>query len=192
MMLMQLSRKIPNLSLNQPWITNLHTLSSVSYTGTAKATLPLTCTSESGRTACEADQIPVQGQLDAKADLVPYSIEDPLPTADGCTISSVVSPSWTLSNFEISRNASETRGQGAVAFNMKLNTKVNLFDYPVYITHKGMELGTSAAEAWYPCSFGAGEQPLAPKNCSFRYVEATRTLAVNAEWACMDLDDQNP
>lgn len=165
----------------------------VSYTGSAKTKLPLKCTSESGRTACEADQVGVEGELAEKTDLVPYSIEDPLPTADGCTISSVVSPSWSLSNFEVTRNASEARGQGAVAFNMKLNTKANLFDYPVYVNHRDMEIGAAADDdTWYPCAFGAGEQPLAPKNCTFRYAQKTNTLAVNADWACMDLDPENP
>ena len=164
---------------------------SVSYTGTGKATLPLKCATESGRTACEADNVVVSGEVNTKTDLVPYSIEDPLPTADGCTISSIVSPSWTISNFEVEKNATTgASGFSTVAFNLKLNTKVNLFDYPVFVNHRSVELDDS--DSWYPCTFGAGEFPLAPKNCSFQYVEKTNTLSVNADWACMDLDDKNP
>lgn len=161
----------------------------VSYTGTAKAVIPLVCVDEDGRTACEVDEVDIHGELASKTDLVPYSIEDPLPTADGCTISSVVNPSWTISNFGVDKKAPSSEGGSSVAFNIKLNTKVNLFDYPVYVNNRNVDL---AADAWYPCTFGAGEQPLAPKSCTFKYDEKTSTLSVKADWVCADLDVEYP
>ena len=73
---------------------------------------------------------------------------------------------------------------------MRLNTKVNTFDYPVFVNHDAVRLGEE--EAWYPCAFGAGEQPLAPKACEFRYRAGERVLGVKADWVCIDLDGERP
>ena len=175
----------------------------MSFSGSGQATLPLECSVEKGRTACQIAAATVEGQLTAATDLMPYSIEDPLPTADGCTASSVVAPSWTISNFAIDRytgtgadtrpNANESAS--SIAFNIKLNVKATPNDYPFYVSHKDVRLdgaGAGVASEWYPCAFGAGEVPLAPKNCTFQYREETNTLAVNADWVCIDLDVENP
>lgn len=183
----------------------------VAYTGTATTTLPLKCTTSQGRTACEADSVVVGGSLTSQTALVPYSIEDPLPSADGCTISSVVSPAWTISNFEIVSSpagASPSPGGGhdhggaaaaappTVGFNIKLNTKTNTFDYPVFVTNKGEPAakgnGGSGEEEWWPCAFGTGEQPLAPRSCKFAYEEGERVLKVDADWVCVDLNGESP
>ncbi|KAK0732210.1 hypothetical protein B0H67DRAFT_478554 [Lasiosphaeris hirsuta] len=176
-------------TINETWFCDdVDAAKPVSYTAAGKTTLPLACTTENGRTACQADGVRVSGKVDSQTELAPYSIEDPLPTADGCTISSIVSPSWTLSNFEVDKSGSG--GASAIAFNMKLNTKVNLFDYPVFVTHSNVRLDST--DAWYPCVFGPNEAPLAPRNCTFQYREKTNTLAINADWTCIDLDADHP
>lgn len=175
----------------------------VSYTGTGTTTLPLKCTTSLGRTACEADSVPLSGSLLTRTPLVPYSIEDPIPTPDGCTISSVVSPAWTITNFEVVSGPSapsHNHGGGgstappaspaSVGFNIKLNTKTNSFDYPVFVTNKGVALQDD--DKWWPCSFGTGEQPLAPRSCKFQYEETGRVLKVDADWVCVDLDAGSP
>ncbi|KAK3353989.1 hypothetical protein B0T25DRAFT_480581 [Lasiosphaeria hispida] len=178
-------------TINETWFCDdVDAAKPVSYTATGKTTLPLVCTTESGRTACQADAVPVSGKVDSKTELAPYSIEDPLPTADGCTISSIVSPSWTLSNFEVDKSSKASGGPSAIAFNMKLNTKVNLFDYPVFVTHSDVQLNST--DSWYPCVFGPNEAPLAPRNCTFQYRDKTNTLAINSDWTCIDLDADHP
>jgi hypothetical protein len=51
---------------------------------------------------------------------------------------------------------------------------------------------SSAEAGWYPCMFESiGEPALAPTNCSFRYVMATKAFGVDVEWGCNDLDAAN-
>ncbi|KAK0641859.1 hypothetical protein B0T16DRAFT_496482 [Cercophora newfieldiana] len=181
----------------------------VAYTGTGTTTLPLKCTASLGRTACEADSVPVSGSVTSRTALTPYSIEDPLPAADGCTISSVVSPAWTISNFEIvsspalggghdhgGQTPSAPSTPATVGFNIKLNTQTNTFDYPVFVTNKGGAPTASGKdgdkEGWWPCTFGTGEQPLTPRSCKFAYEEGEKVLKVDADWVCVDLDAGSP
>ena len=179
----------------------------VQISGTATTTLDLECTTEGSTTNCLAPSIPVKGTQLSETQLPPYAIEDPIPTTDGCTISSVLSPSWSLSNFEIDYNnatspsdpghdhgggepAPAPAGGSIVSFNMRLNT-LNNFDFPVFVNHLDVKVGD--AETWYPCSFGPGEQPLVPKKCEFRYHDAPRNeLEIKADWVCIDIDASNP
>ncbi|EDO65179.2 hypothetical protein GE21DRAFT_5400 [Neurospora crassa] len=97
---------------------------------------------------------------------VPYTIEDPIPIVYGSTISSVVSPSRVLGNFELDKSTGDGMSLAAISFNLWLNTQNSLFDFPVFVYHDDVKL--SDAETWYTGSFGAGQQSLAPKTCSFR------------------------
>ena len=162
----------------------------MSITGTGSTTLPLNCSTGSTTTYCQADSVPVQGQALSETDLPPYSIEDPIPTVDGCTISSVVSPSWVLSNFELDKPISDDVSSAAISFNLRLNTSNSLSDYPVFVYHDDVKL--SDVETWYPGSFGAGEHPLAPKNCSFRYNDKTQEISIKTDWVCIDIDPEHP
>ncbi|KAK0621994.1 hypothetical protein B0T17DRAFT_509287 [Bombardia bombarda] len=189
-------------AINQTWFCDdIDAARPITISAAGTTTLPLTCSHDSTLTACEADAVTVHGSVLSSASLPPYSIEDPLPTPDGCTISSVVSPSWLLSNFEVdSSSSSSSNATGAtgaapasVSFNMKLNTKNNQFDYPVFVNHYDVRLDD--VESWYPCAFGAGELPLAPKNCSFQYRPGEgddNELAIKADWVCIDIDAAHP
>ncbi|KAK4446952.1 hypothetical protein QBC34DRAFT_468682 [Podospora aff. communis PSN243] len=191
-------------TINETWYCDdLSAAQPASYTATGTTTLPLKCVTELGRTACEADSVPVSGTLLSRTSLTPYSIQDPLPAADGCTISSVVSPAWTITNFEVVTPPStpaHDHGHGApaapaapgsVGFNIKLNTQTNAFDYPVFATNRAVTLADK--ETWWPCSFGTGEQPLAPRSCKFRYEAGEEAVVrVDADWVCVDLDAGSP
>ncbi|KAK3312170.1 hypothetical protein B0H66DRAFT_608445 [Apodospora peruviana] len=174
--------------INQTWFCDdVDAARPISYSARGTTTLSLKCSKDDTTTSCEADAVTVHGEVVTEENLAPYSIEDPLPTADGCTVSSVVSPSWILSNFEVEKSSAS---RGAVSFNMKLNTKNNLFDYPVFVNHNDVDL--QSADEWYPCAFGPGELPLAPKNCTFRFDEATNRLDIKADWVCIDVDAVHP
>ncbi|GAB1318422.1 hypothetical protein MFIFM68171_08632 [Madurella fahalii] len=95
------------VSIYQTWYCDdVDAAKPVSFSGKGRATLPLVCTVDGTTTSCEADGVQATVEITWSAPLAPYSIEDPLPTPDGCTISSVVSPSWIFSNFEIEHNTS--------------------------------------------------------------------------------------
>ncbi|KAK3389881.1 hypothetical protein B0H63DRAFT_428441 [Podospora didyma] len=194
-------------SISQTWFCDdADAARPVSISATGNATLALNCTKDSTTTtACQAASITVAGNVVSEQALPPYSIEDPLPAPDGCTISSIVAPSWTLSNFEVDKNEANTTGghdhghtrrdidngpSASISFNMKLNTKAVNYDYPVFVNHNDVQLAD--AEAWYPCSFGPGEVPIAPKSCSFQYKEATSTLTIKVDWVCIDIDEAHP
>ncbi|KAK3399813.1 hypothetical protein B0T20DRAFT_169606 [Sordaria brevicollis] len=179
--------------INETWYCDdVDSAKPVSITGTGSTKLPLTCTSESTTTYCQADSVPVQGQVVSETALAPYSIEDPVPTVDGCTISSVVSPSWVLSNFELDKSTSteDEASSASISFNLRLNTQNSFFDFPVFVYSDDVKL--SDANTWYPASFGAGEQPLAPRTCSFRYDYKTQEIAIKTDWVCIDIDPQHP
>ncbi|KAK3948326.1 hypothetical protein QBC32DRAFT_373646 [Pseudoneurospora amorphoporcata] len=177
--------------INETWYCDVvDSAKPVSITGTGSTTLPLNCSTVSTTTYCQADNVPVQGQVSSETALAPYSIEDPIPSADGCTISSVVSPSWVLSNFELDKSTGDDVSSAAISFNLRLNTQNSLFDFPVFVYHDGVKLGD--AETWYPGSFGAGEQPLAPKTASFQYADKTQEVAIKTDWVCIDIDPEHP
>ncbi|KAK3937731.1 hypothetical protein QBC46DRAFT_356387 [Diplogelasinospora grovesii] len=181
--------------INQTWFCDdADAARPVMISATGNTTLSLDCTTDGTSTACQADKAMVRGSVLSEEPLPAYSIEDPLPTPDGCTISSIVAPSWTQSNFEVDKNATATsagESPASVSFNMKLKTQANLFDYPVFVNQDNVLL-EDAGEKWWPCSFGAGEEPSAPKQCSFRYSEKDARLELKADWVCFDLDANHP
>lgn len=126
--------------------------------------------------------------------LPPYSITDPLPTPDGCTVSSIVGPAWTLSSFEIDSD-SKTNATAAgnnitdVGFNLQFATGTNEFTYPVNV-YQGKRV--DGKPQWFHCTFGADQAPLAPYNCTFSYDDAKKQLTLAADWICSDLDKANP
>ncbi|KAL1862770.1 hypothetical protein VTK73DRAFT_6657 [Phialemonium thermophilum] len=189
---------------------------------TGTENLPLHCTTvltpasdpsapPANSTSCYADAITIDGTLVSRTPLPPYSIEDPLPTPDGCTVTSLVDPAWRLSNFEVDRNASATEpgARGSLGFSLALDAPGDQFGFPADVVLSDVVLvpssnaaqggnGTSAAaatsgdEGWYPCVFGQGQEPLVPHSCSFRYDGGTGRFALRAEWICNDLDPDHP
>lgn len=95
---------------------------------------------ESKATYCQAESVPVQGQALPNTALVPYFVEDPIPTVDSCTISSVVSPSWVFGNFELNKSTGDDVSLAAISFKLRLNTQNSLFDFPGFVYHDGLKL----------------------------------------------------
>jgi len=135
--------------------------------------------------------VTINGTVVEEQDLPPFSIEDPLPVLDGCTLSSVVNPAWRISAFEVDRNSSAPNATTAsMTFSVTLATLDREFPFPVTISADEVHLNSS--DVWYPCRFGEGQIPTAPYRCSFQYDWAKNKLALKADWLCSDLDPKNP
>lgn len=116
-----------------------------------------------------------------------YSVQDPVPGPDDCTLSSLFHPQWTFSAFEVDSSANVSSD---VAFNIILRTGSPGFQYPMPIYQ-----GAQREDGWHECVVGpdAGTgEVLWPKSCSFRYDAATKGLELKAEWACGELDPDHP
>jgi hypothetical protein len=137
-----------------------------------------------------AQDITLKGKLGSVAALSPYSLQDPAPSGDGCTISSIYHPQWSFSAFEVDETV--TTGASAVSFNLILQTGNPGFQFPIAISQDTPVAGSSS---WYHCAIGPdGENalPLWPTDCTFKYDKATKQLSLNANWACNDLDLAHP
>ena len=119
--------------------------------------------------------------------LAPYSIEDPVPGPDGCTLASIFHPQWTLSAFTVEVN-SETN-TSALSFEIILQTGTRGFQYPISIYQGADE------EGWYKCDIGENGnigQTLFPTSCRFQYEAAAQKLTLDADWECSVLDADHP
>src|SRR4051794_36056865 len=109
-------------------------------TGVASQVLPLSCTTEKvygfPRKTCQGDKdIAIKGKKLSESSLAPFSIPAPLPTADGCTISSIFDPKWSLSAFSLDAKSGSvaTTSNGAVNFNIILATASRGFQFPIAV-----------------------------------------------------------
>ncbi|OIW23408.1 hypothetical protein CONLIGDRAFT_585806 [Coniochaeta ligniaria NRRL 30616] len=188
-------------TVNQTWYCDdLSPASPVQVTASASESLPLTCTSASvgtdgaftdTKTTCiNPSDVTLAAQLLLQSALVPYSIEDPVPGPDGCTLSSIFHPQWTFSAFEVDStgtNASST------SFEIILRTGSPGFQFPISISQDTTALAGDGS--WYSCIIGpSGDigQPLWPTSCSFKYQATTQELSLRAEWSCSELDPDHP
>ncbi|KAK4220783.1 hypothetical protein QBC38DRAFT_513881 [Podospora fimiseda] len=178
------------LSVNETWY--------LAITAHARSKLPITCEAFSDTTTfCTGDPHTFTGRLVSSFPLPPYSLKDPLPTAESCTISSVVSPSWWFSDLVTTTSGT---GTGSVKFGIELATGNSSFTgFPSVIARGGVPIkllmgGAQALEpVWYPCVFESiGELNLTPTACAFKYDSAERVLRLSADWKCGDLDAAHP
>lgn len=144
------------------------------------------------RKTCEAKEYKLTGKLLSEAAIPAFSIEDPQPGADGCTISSIFQPQWSLSAFTIDGSAGPATANAdqKVSFNIILATGSRGFQYPIYVTQ-----GKAIEDGWYECDIGPdGEQgpPLFPYKCSLKWDGEGSVLSLKADWKCVDLDAENP
>ncbi len=137
----------------------------------------------------------LKGKVLQEEVLPPYSIDDPLPLPDGCTLSSIFSPRWTFSAFEVDHNASvavaNDGSTSSVSFNLILQTANPGFQFPISISQDARVANSS----WFKCAIGeaGGEgQILWPSECTFQYRPLTKELALKADWTCSDLDPDHP
>ena len=176
--------------------------SRLKISATGSGIIPFNCTTgpvdgaPSGNvTSCEIDtDVVLKGKLLNEDPLPAYSIEDPLPLPDGCTISSILNPRWAFSAFEVDRTtlaASNDSKSSAISFNVILQTSNRGFQFPISIS-QGAPIKDSS---WYSCVIGesGGEgQILWPSKCSLQYNPASNELLLDAEWLCSYLDPDHP
>ncbi|KAK4183190.1 hypothetical protein QBC35DRAFT_544336, partial [Podospora australis] len=162
--------------------------------GTGSAQIPFQCEVFSPAvTFCTGDPYSFSGRLVNLEPLPPYSLRDPSPVGESCTISSIVAPAFRFSDFE----TVTTPGQslGSIRFGIELQTGGQFTGFPSTVSRGGISglSPTDIGPAWYPCTFESiGEQSLTPTNCAFRYDADTGVLGVNADWRCNDLDAAKP
>ncbi|KJR84733.1 uncharacterized protein SPSK_08952 [Sporothrix schenckii 1099-18] len=194
-----------NFTVNQTWYCDdTDEGKPVSITASGSTVLPLNCTSVAvgagdnagNKTTCLSNgDIVLQAQHPGTvASLPPYSVTDPLPTPDGCTVSSIVGPAWTLSSFEIDTDPRDPKGNRtanitSVGFDLRLATGTNEATYPISV-YQGRAV--EGKPQWFHCTFGADEIPLAPYNCTYTYDAAAKQLTLAADWICSDLDRERP
>ncbi|KAK3989608.1 hypothetical protein QBC44DRAFT_342503 [Cladorrhinum sp. PSN332] len=190
------------LSLNETWYCDdANPAVPVAITAHATAQLPIICEAFSPTTTfCTGDAHTFPGRLVSSSPLPPYALKDPLPTAESCTISSVVFPSWWFSDL-VTTTVPGT-GTGSVKFGIELATGNSSFTgYPSVVVRGGVPISllmgganAEAAEpAWYPCVFeSVGDLSRTPTGCAFRYDSVERVLGVSADWKCGDLDAAHP
>lgn len=159
----------------------------------------------SNKTSCINDgDVPVAAQQLSSTPLAPYSIEDPVPGPDDCTLSSIFHPQWTFSSFEVDsaaahgNNASSSSSSSSVSFDIILQTGTSGFQFPISMTQGNATSSSQVAgdgTQWYHCVIGAAGDTgpaLWPTACSFTYQPATKRLALRADWSCSDLDPSHP
>ncbi len=172
----------------------------ISVLGTGSAKLPFECqdfepmvdsTGATGVTTfCSvADGIPVPGKPVSQKSLPPYSLTDPLPPVDSCTVYSIVAPAWRFSGFETTNNA--TSSSDSIQFDVELQTssQSNDTDTATVVSKSDVHL---ASPSWYQCDLAGGLYGSGPSNCTLRYDAASRLVTLNAEWSCSDLDAAHP
>ncbi|KAK3985429.1 hypothetical protein QBC44DRAFT_374158 [Cladorrhinum sp. PSN332] len=187
-------------SVNQTWYCDDHNPAKpVQITASASTKLPLQCetkeaTDHNGHPttlkACqpEAEVLGLEGTIAQAVTLPPYAIEDPVPRADGCTLSSILNPKWTFSAFSLASDDLTT----TVTFEVILVTQRRGFQYPIAIS---VAIPHAADAVYYPCEIGPdgeNEAPLWPYECSVKYAAEEKEIVLSAAWACQDLDDKNP
>lgn len=173
---------------------------SVQITASASESLPLTCTRVSVetdgtfagiKTSCiNSGDVTLAAQLLSQDALVPYSIEDPIPGPDGCTLSSIFRPQWTFSAFEVDSSGGNA---SSVSFNIILRTGSPGFQFPISVSQD--TTAPAGDGSWHACVIGAGGDtgpPLWPTACSFKYQATTQELTLRADWSCSELDPDRP
>ncbi|SPQ23987.1 23147234-4904-4ae1-896b-19f665238165 [Thermothielavioides terrestris] len=171
-------------------------------TATGTTNLTLDCqTFEGGTTFCTGGTSGAfPGNVTSHTLLQPYSLDDPLPTTDSCTVASMLSPAWWLDNFASNTTTNHSDVE-TVSFAMELQTSGQPTGNAAYIATDGVRSSNGSAPAnssaaalpWYPCNItSVGDPTLAPTNCSFRYDMPSRFLGLQVQWQCADLDAHSP
>ncbi|EAQ88498.1 predicted protein [Chaetomium globosum CBS 148.51] len=177
---------------------------SISITGSGTTPLPLECT-VFNQTATETTTFcsggttdgPVRGNATARALLPPFSLNDPLPTAESCTISSLVAPAWWFNGFETNTTTAHSETVTA-RFGMELQTAGEASGNFAIVVVEGVEVGggeanSSAELPWNRCVLeSVGDVALAPTGCELRYDMASGFLGLRVNWTCADLDRGSP
>lgn len=137
------------------------------------------------------------GEATGREALPPYSLRDPLPTAEGCTVSSVVAPGWWLNDFVT--NTTRARNDTLTArFGLERRSAPGSPPFGSFsiVAADGVRYasanGSVDALPWNECQISPANAALAPSACELRYQMATRYLGLNLQWTCNDLNTENP
>jgi hypothetical protein len=175
----------------------------VRVTASGSETLPLDCESKEIATVpsrkhveCFTEKaIPVKGKLVSQDTLPPYSLADPRAFPDGCTLSSILSPQWTFSDFMITGNSpgasTNDTSTSTVYFEIILKTSNQGFQRPMLVWQDAPVANSS----YYSCAIGTGGntgQILWPQDCTFQFIPSTKELTLKANWICSELDSNHP
>ncbi|KAK3313585.1 hypothetical protein B0H66DRAFT_629527 [Apodospora peruviana] len=173
----------------------------LNITATGSAVIPFECSTDAvpdspddTKTTCQTKDntdVTVHGRLGPVVTLQPFVIEDPVPSRDGCTLTSMFHPAWAFSSFSVT-TANATGGLPELFFNLILATDSRGFQFPIPI-YQGDKV--AGQEGWYKCVVGTdGENaaPLWPYECSFKYVAERKELTLKADWACQEFDPDHP
>jgi hypothetical protein len=133
-------------------------------------------------TFCTAsNDVTIPGTVVREQALPRYSLKDPLPTADSCTVASIMYPTWKVSDFAIT----DAGSNHTLSFNIELQTGSQQATLPATVALE------SYTADWNQCVF-AGPQPTAPSDCTFRYNSESKSLDLKTNWTCSDLDPTHP
>ncbi|KAM7218613.1 hypothetical protein V8F06_005932, partial [Rhypophila decipiens] len=191
-------------AVNQTWYCDeSDPATPIALTAGGSTTLPIECetaehkadgtSSRSCRVPGDKD-ITLKGTALGQKDLPAFSIIDPVLTADGCTVTSLLNPTWRLNYFFVDKGTEKKTS--SVGFNIILATYKPGFGFPLSITQGEKPVsGSDSGETWYPCVIGPFdpyEERLYPKECTLKWDEAKQEVTINANWECSDLDTNSP
>lgn len=128
--------------------------------------------------------------MDSATTLPPYSLTEPIPRDNTCTITSILAPKWQFSAFEIVYTPEKEEWE-AINFEIILATYSG-FQYPIPVT---VSRAAGREGGWFECVIGAdgaNDQPLWPYACLVQFNPETKELKLKADWQCRELDGDQP
>lgn len=153
-------------------------------------TNPLDVEGKDTKTICgTAEPVIVTGTFTGSEPLPPYSIGARVPGPDDCTITSILRPAWTFSDAWVTTTKDNVT---TIQFFIIMRASTPGFQGPISVTQGKPVKGN---ETWFECELGDGGNTgseLWPTKCTMKFDPATKTLSLDAEWACNDLDPDHP
>lgn len=178
-------------------VTNPSGRFSFAITASGTTNLTLACQTFAGETTfCNGGPSGTfTGNVTSHALLPSYSLDDPLPTTNSCTVASMLSPAWWLDNFE-TNTTTDHSDVVTVRFGLELQTSDQPTGSAATVVADGVHYSNASSAGalpWYSCNFAVvADHALAPTNCSFQYDMASRFLGLRVQWQCADLDAHSP
>ncbi|KAK4171118.1 hypothetical protein QBC36DRAFT_200002 [Triangularia setosa] len=188
-----------NFTVKQTWFCDDENPSKpLQITASATTILPLNCTtsplspgSPINETVCDRNPtLLLRGKVGSIVTLPPYSLTEPVPRDNSCTITSILAPKWQFSAFEIVYTPEKEEWE-AINFEIILATYTG-FQYPIPVT---VSRAAGREGGWFECVIGAdgaNDQPLWPYACLVQFNPETKELKLKADWQCKELDGDQP
>ncbi|KAK0701425.1 hypothetical protein B0T21DRAFT_300442 [Apiosordaria backusii] len=188
-----------NFTVRQTWFCDdENPAKPLQLTASATTILPLNCKtsplspgSPINETVCDRNPtLLLSGKLDNITTLPPYSLTEPVPRDNSCTITSILAPKWQFSAFEIVYTPEKEEWE-AINFEIILATSTG-FQYPIPVT---VSRAATREGGWFECVIGAdgaNDQPLWPYACLVQFNPDTKELKLKADWQCRELDGDRP